>query len=236
MKTLLEERLQDAIFYIPNDENYDSIYEICAAVVKSRVKRAGRDMDGRLLRGLEAHFATNKSTLKLINRIREERPEEAQRLLTLGHEASTLRRDRKISLSSVSVKNPVLSRLLMTLFMIVTLPYNLVALILTLPIKGLCAFLFTKMKDYAFRNSVRYVVNLVLWPILMIIYSAVAYAVLPWEWALPITLLLLPAPIIAHEAWRLARLMKSDIRLLCCEELREKYRGIREIIERNDNL
>lgn len=236
MKTLLEERLQDAIFYIPNDENYDSIYEICAAVVKSRVKRAGRDMDGRVLRGLEAHFATNKSTLKLINRIREEKPEEAQRLLTLGHEASTLRRDRKISLSSVSVKNPVLSRLLMTLFMVVTLPYNLVALILTLPIKGLCAFLFTKMKDYAFRNSVRYVVNLVLWPILMIIYSAVAYAVFPWEWALPITLLLLPAPIIAHEAWRLARLMKSDIRLLCCEELREKYRGIREIIERNDNL
>ena len=236
MKILLEERLQDAIFYIPNDENYDSIYEICAAVVKSRVKRVGRDMDGRVLRGLEAHFATNKSTLKLINRIREEKPEEAQRLLTLGHEASTLRRDRKISLSSVSVKNPVLSRLLMTLFMIVTLPYNLVALILTLPIKGLCAFLFTKMKDYAFRNSVRYVVNLVLWPILMIIYSAVAYAVLPWEWALPITLLLLPAPIIAHEAWRLARLMKSDIRLLCCEELREKYRGIREIIERNDNL
>ena len=236
MKTLLEERLQDAIFYIPNDENYDSVYEICAAVVKSRVKRAGRDMDGRVLRGLEAHFATNKSTLKLINRIREEKPEEAQRLLTLGHEASTLRRDRKISLSSVSVKNPVLSRLLMTLFMIVTLPYNLVALILTLPIKGLCAFLFTKMKDYAFRNSVRYVVNLVLWPILMIIYSAVAYAVLPWEWALPITLLLLPAPIIAHEAWRLVRLMKSDIRLLCCEELREKYRGIREIIERNDNL
>ncbi len=236
MKTLLEERLQDAIFYIPNDENYDSIYEICAAVVKSRVKHAGRDMDGRMLRGLEAHFATNKSTLKLINRIREERPEEAQRLLTLGHEASALRRGRKISLSSVSVKNPVLSRLLMTLFMIVTLPYNLVALILTLPIKGLCAFLFTKMKDYAFRNSVRYVVNLVLWPILMIIYSAVAYAVLPWEWALPITLLLLPAPIIAHEAWRLARLMKSDIRLLCCNELRDKYRGIREIIERNDNL
>ena len=236
MKTLLEERLQDAIFYIPNDENYDSIYEICAAVVKSRVKHAGRDMDGRMLRGLEAHFATNKSTLKLIDHIRKEKPEEAQRLLTLGHEASALRRGRKISLSSVSVKNPILSRLIMTLFMVVTLPYNLVALILTLPIKGLCAFLFTKMKDYAFRNSVRYVINLVLWPILMIIYSAVAYAVLPWEWALPITLLLLPAPIIAHEAWRLARLMKSDIRLLCCEELREKYRAIREIIERNDNL
>ena len=70
----------------------------------------------------------------------------------------------------------------------------------------------------------------------MIIYSAITYALLPWEWALPITLLLLPAPIIAHETWRLFRLMKSDIRLLCCKELRAKYRDIRDIIEANDNL
>ena len=236
MKKLLEERMQDAIFYIPNDENYDAIYEICAAVVKNRVHHVGRDEKGRMLRGLEAHFTTNKSTLKLIDKIRADKPEEANKLLALGHEASSMRRDRKISLSSVSVKYPLFSRVLMTLFMIVTLPYNLIALILTLPIKGICAFLFTKMKDYAFRNSVRYVLNLVLWPILMIIYSAITYALLPWEWALPITLLLLPAPIIAHETWRLFRLMKSDIRLLCCKELRAKYRDIRDIIEANDNL
>ena len=236
MKKLLEERMQDAIFYIPNDENYDAIYEICAAVVKNRVHHVGRDEKGRMLRGLEAHFTTNKSTLKLIDKIRADKPEEANKLLALGHEASSMRRDRKISLSSVSVKYPLFSRVLMTLFMIVTLPYNLIALILTLPIKGICAFLFTKMKDYAFRNSVRYVLNLVVWPILMIIYSAITYALLPWEWALPITLLLLPAPIIAHETWRLFRLMKSDIRLLCCKELRAKYRDIRDIIEANDNL
>lgn len=236
MRSLLEQRMQSAIFYIPNDENYNAIYEICAAVVKSRVHNAGRDAEGRLLKGLDAHFATNRSTVELISDIREHSPESAERLLALGNEVHELRHKNKISMSSVSVKYPILSRLLMTLFMVVTLPYNLVALILTLPISGLCAYLFTKIKDYAFRNSVRYVVNLVLWPILMILYSILAYIFLPWQWALPTTILLLPAPIIAHEAWRLLRLVGSDIRLMRNKELRAKYREIRDIIEQNDNL
>ena len=144
-----------------------------------------------------------------------------------------MRHGKRISLSSVSIKYPLLSRLLMTLFMIVTLPYNLVASVLTLPINALAEFLFTKLKDPAFRNSVRYLLNLVLWPLLMIIYSIVAYVVLPWQWALPITIALLPAPIIAHETWRLLRLMRSDILLILDGELRAKYREIRQIIDTN---
>ena len=69
-----------------------------------------------------------------------------------------------------------------------------------------------------------------MWPLLMIIYSIVAYAVLPWQWALPVTLALLPAPIVAHETWRLLRLGLSDIKLLLNSGLRAKYREIREII------
>lgn len=141
-----------------------------------------------------------------------------------------MRHKERISLSSVSVKYPLLSRLLMTLFMIATLPYNILASVLTLPIKGLSEFIFTKLKDPAFRNSVRYLLNLVLWPLLMVIYSIIAYIVLPWQWALPITLLLLPAPIIAHETWRLVRLMRSDIKLMLNRELRAKYREIRLIL------
>ena len=102
--------------------------------------------------------------------------------------------------------------------------------ILTLPIKLLCNFIFTKLKDYAFRNSIRYLVNLLLWPLLMIIYSIVAYVVLPWQWALPVTLLLLPAPIVAHETWRLIRLVGSDVRLLMNKELRRKYSLIKDIV------
>ena len=141
-----------------------------------------------------------------------------------------MRRAERISLASVSIKYPVWSRIERTLIFIAALPYFIPISILTLPIKLLCNFLFTKLKDYAFRNSIRFLVNLVLWPILMIIYSVIAYSVLPWQWALPVTLLLLPAPIVAHEMWRLFRLAKSDLKLLRNSELRRKYSLIRDIM------
>ena len=78
--------------------------------------------------------------------------------------------------------------------------------------------------------SVRFLINLVLWPVMMIIYSIIAYLLLPWQWALPITLLLLPAPVVAHEMWRLFRLAKSDIKLLNNSALRQKYSDIRSIL------
>lgn len=233
LRTILDERMKQTIFYIPNDEEYDAKYEICAAAVKQQVRHIDRDASGRRRRGLEAHFAANNATLQELNRFKQEAPDVAKRLITLGNEASAMRQKEHISLSSVSIKYPLLSRLLMTLFMVVTLPYNLVAAVLTLPINALAEWLFTKLKDPAFRNSVRYLLNLVLWPILIVVYSVVAYIVLPWQWALPITIALLPAPIIVHEAWRLVRLMRSDIHLLLNGELRKKYREIRHIIDKN---
>ena len=73
-------------------------------------------------------------------------------------------------------------------------------------------------------------VNLLLWPVLMIIYASVAFALLPWQWALLVVALLLPAPIVAHESYRLIRIMISDTKLLLNKELRGKYAQIRDII------
>lgn len=230
MKEMLSERMQSSIFYIPNDEDYDAKYEICAAVVKKQVRRITPSVEGRRVHKLDAHFEANNLTLAQIARLKEENPAKAEQLLTLGREAAAVRRSKRISLASVSIKYPILSRVLKFLFFIVALPYCIPAAILTLPIKAVCNYLFTKLKDYAFRNSVRYLINLLMWPILMIIYSIVAYSLLPWQWALPITLILLPAPIVAHETWRLVRLGISDCRLLLDGELRRKYAQIRNII------
>lgn len=225
MKDLLTERMKESIFYIPNDENYDAVYEICAAVVKKQVKQLEKGKNR-----LDAHFEANNITVKRIEALKESDPDVAARLLKLGSEASKMRKGQRISLASVSIKFPVLSRILKFLFLVVALPYCIPVSILTLPINALCSFLFTKLKDYAFRNSIRYLVNLLLWPLLMIIYSAVAYICLPWQWALPLTIVLLPAPIVAQETWRLMRLVASDIKLLANTALRSKYREIRNII------
>ena len=230
VKDILAKRMRASIFYIPDDENYDATFEICATTVKAQVKQFPRRSDGKRMHNLDAHFLANNQIVEKIAQLKEQEPEKAEKLLTLGAEAFKLRKSKKINIESVSIKYPVLSRILKSLFVIATLPYCIPVSLLTLPIKGLLAFLLGKFKDQAFHNSVRYLVNLLLWPILMIIYSVVAYMLLPWYWALPLTLILLPAPIVAHETWRLMRLAISDIKYIFNKELQSKHAEIRKII------
>ena len=230
LKDLLDERMKQSIFYIPNDENYDAVYEICAAVVSKQARDFKADPELRKLRGLDAHFEANNKTVKHLGQIKENDPELHKELMALGNRASELRRSRRISLSSVSVKFNVFSRIKRIVLFLLLVPYAIPAAVLTLPMTIICQLLFKKLKDYAFRNSVRYVINLVMWPLLMAIYSAVAYSCLPWQWALPITIAALPAPIIVHEVYRLTRIFKSDIMLWRSKDLRECYAKIREII------
>ena len=226
MKDVLAERMKRSIFYIPNDENYNAVYEICAAVVKQQAKLYREKGENKL----DAHFRVNNITVEQIEQLKSENPDLAAELLQLGKEASERRKAKHISLASVSVRFPIFSRILKTLFVLLSLPYSIPASILTLPTTGICSLIFKKLKDYAFRNSIRFFINLIVWPILMIIYSAITYAVLPWQWALPVTLALLPAPIVAQECWRLLRLFASDFKLLADSDLRAKYRQIREIL------
>ena len=230
MRTCLEKRMQESIFYIPNDEDYDATYEICAAVVKKQVNHIKDDEEYGKLRGLDAHFAANNMTVKHLDYLKRVNPELAARLIELGNDASALRKAEHISLNSVSVKYPLLSRILKVLFVLITLPYTLVASVCTLPIKLACHFIFKLFKDQAFRNSVRYVINMVLWPILMIIYGVIAFMSLPWQWAALATVALIPAPIVAHEVYRLFRIMISDVKLWRCKRLRAIYREIRTLM------
>ena len=229
MREMLAERMKASIFYIPNDENYEASYEVCATVVKDQVKQMRKE-GIKPKHELDAHFEANRNTYAKIERIREKEPELADRLMKLGNEASKLRRSRHISLDSISLKYPVLSRILKLLFLIVALPYWVPVTVLTAPIKGLCAVLLRKIKDKAFHNSFRYVANLVLWPLLVLIYSVIAFVCLPWYWALAVIVALLPGPIVAHESWRLVRLVISDIKLMTFKELKEKYAEIKKII------
>ena len=230
MRDCLEERMQESIFYIPNDEDYDATYEICAAVAKKQVNHLKNDEEYGKLRGIDAHFAANNMTVKHLDYLKRVNPTLAARLIKLGNEASVMRKAEQISLKSVSVKYPLLSRLFKVLFMLVTLPYTLVATLFTSPIILVCNLIFKLFKDQAFRNSVRYVINLVLWPLLLVIYAIFAFIYMPWTWALLAIVALIPAPILAHEIYRLFRLMISDFRLWRNKELRAKYREIRKIM------
>ena len=231
LKEDLSGRIKSLITYIPDDENYNATYEVCAAGMKPQrqamVKAAKVKGIGRKF----AHFQANKALLEKIEAIKETQPEKFGKLMELGNEAYAERTSKEISLSSITNRFGFKQRRLGFIVSLLLLPYSIPASLLVLPINIACAKIFTLLKDYAFRNSIRFIFNLIVWPLLMIIYAAIAFSLAPWEYALAGVLLFLPAPIVAHEMWRMFRLEKSDIRLMRNKKLRGIYDQIREMLK-----
>ena len=230
LKEDLSGRIKSLITYIPDDENYNATYEVCAAGMKAQrfaMVKAAR------VRGVNrkfAHFQANKALLEKIGEMKENQPEKFSKLMELGNKAYAERTANKISLSSITNRFGFSQRRIGFIFSLLLLPYSVPAALLTLPINLACAKIFTLLKDYAFRNSVRFIFNLIVWPLLMIIYAAIAFSLAPWEYALAGVLLYIPAPIVAHELWRMFRLERSDMKLLHNKELRNTYAQIKELL------
>lgn len=230
MKNLLTERLHSCILYIPDDEDYNAMYEVCHAMQPYEMDVLQSETENRKKHRLERQFIANHTTLKRIAALKEREPEKARRLMELGREANALREKEGISIESVSEKTAAVSFIVRMLLVLVTLPYTLTVSVFASPLALVCKYLFTLLKDPAFRNSARYLVYLLVWPLLMLIYSVAAYSLLPWQWALPATLLLLPAPVVAHALWYRVRRTISDIKLQKEKKLRGLYGQIRNII------
>ena len=227
LKDLLTERLHATIFHIPNDEDYTATYEVCNAVEPFEMENISHS--GKHI--LEVQHEANKQALKRIEALKASDPDKAKKLLELGKEASLLRKKKGIDAESASVKKPLLSRLGRVLLTLITLPYTLPVSVLASPVVLLCQFIFTKLKDPAFRNSVRFVMNLVVWPLFVLIYAIIALCQMPWTSALLTTFLIIPAPFVAHEVWKTLRLVVSDVKLLRSKKLMKIYSQIREMMK-----
>ena len=232
MKDLLTERLHATLFRIPNDEDYDATYEICNAVEPLELEELLKEKGKRKMHSLEMQFQANNRTLKRIEALKDSNPDKVQELLELGNEASKLRKKKGIDVESVSVKKPLFARISRALLTLITLPYTIPASILASPLALICKYIFTMLKDPAFRNSVRFLMNLFVWPILVLIYAIIAFVLLPWQWAIFVLLLIMPAPYVAHELWKTARLIISDIKLLREKKLGKIYSKIRKVVVR----
>ena len=228
LKQLLTERLESAIFYVPNDENYNATIEICAALEAYEVEQLNKANKG--IHCLEQQLLANRSTLKRIEALKENDSDKAAKLFELANEAYRIRTAKGIDIASASVKKPLLSRMTRNIFSLLTLPYTVPASILASPVVFLSQFVCTKIKDPAFANSIKYVVNLVLWTLLVVVYGALAFTFLPWQLAILATLLVAPAPFVAHELWKTFRLLVSDMKLSKSEKLKNIYSHIKGLL------
>lgn len=230
MKNLLAERLQSTILYIPNEHEYNAIYEICNVAHTCEVEEIHNKKNTQNRHHLDLQSEAYFQTLKRITALKENDPETANNLIHLANKAFRIRESKGISLESVSSQRTVLSRIVQNLILLITLPYTLFASLFAIPMVLICNFIFTKLKDAAFRNSVRYLSFLLLWPMLLILYSLIACCAIPMIYALPLIILLIPAPIVAHDLWYALRIIASDIKLHKAKKLNHIYAQIREIV------
>lgn len=211
----LKDRLHDEISklftYIPDDEDYDAIWEI---VKMKNEKRAG---------GLYQKMLRNRATVDKVLKFREEHPEEAKNLFGRVNDFAKERVRQKISVISTAKKYPLLNSLWKLALLIVGLPYFVASAIVNLPIWLITLIIRGKLKDPAFGNTVSYGVELVLFPIIFIVGTILFFCHLPWMWASVGTVLLYFSYVLFVDYCELLRRTVSDIRWTFKKKLRKQY-------------
>ena len=215
---LLKDKLHDEISklftYIPDDEDYDAIWEI---VKMKNEKRAG---------GLYQKMLRNRATVEKVLKYKEEQPEEAKNLFECVMDFAKERKRQKISVMSTAKKYPLLNSLWKLAVLLVGLPYFVASAVVNLPVWLTTLIIRGKLKDKAFGNTVSFGVEFVLFPIIFIVGTIVLFCNLPWQWALAGTVLLFFSYMLFVDYHELARRCISDIRWTFKTRLRKQYESL----------
>ena len=215
LKDILHGELSKLFTYIPDDEDYDAIWEI---VKMKNEKRAG---------GLYKKMLRNRVTVEKVLNYREEQPEEAKDLFSRVLDFAKERKRQMISVTSTAKKYPLLNSLWKLAVLLIGLPYFVASAVVNLPVWLTTLIIRKKLKDPAFGNTVSYGVKLVLFPIVFIVGTVLLFCFLkPWYWALAGTVLLFFSYSVFVDYCELARRWISDVRWTFKTKLRKQYEAL----------
>ena len=215
---LLKDQLHDEISklftYIPDDEDYEAIWEI---VKMKNEKRSG---------GLYKKMLRNRVTVDKILALKENQPEEAQSLFKRVLDFTVERKRQKISVTSTAKKYPLVDSLWKLAVLLIGLPYFVASAAVNLPVWLTTLIIRGKLKDKAFSNTVSFGVEFVLFPIIFIVGTIILFCNLPWYWALLGTILLHCSYMVFVDYCELCRRWISDVRWTFKKKLRKQYESL----------
>ena len=215
----LSDQMKKLILHIPDDENYNATLELAQLYGKAQqqeLKLKGNSLINRYL--------SAKKTIKDVENSLKTATQETQELLDTAAEFSRKRHALGIGMASVLKQHIGLSLIGKIAFLLLGLPYFIFSAVATSPVTLLSVWLCSKFKDDAFHNTVRYLISLVLLPLLLLLVGIPVFIVLPWIWGLGFVLLFLPSFFFLHEYLRSMRLFVSDIKWLINKDLRRKIK------------
>ena len=217
----LASRMSKLITFIKDDEQLYNKWALTKMLAADKGLRYG-DFGRSLHKGMLA----NREIVADIEKACENKPEEMENLLEKVAEFDKKRRKKGISIYSFRKKNEALNAVGKAFAALIGLPYWIFSAIVSSPMWLTYNLLRSKTRDKAFHNTVGFGVKLALGTILLITYAILAFCLLPWPYALALTLLTIPSYSYFFDYLEGMRRYISDLKLLGEKKLRGKFKDI----------
>lgn len=217
LREILSQKLAREIVYIPDDEDYDAIWEYAKLKADNPdyfcSTLAGIEQtEGRRLKGLLRIQAVDKHAVAEALALRESKPEAARELFKMVDELRVWRIQNGISVYSIADEPGAFKLLLKILVALIGVPYYLFCGVVG-SIKWIPVILALRgVKDDAFYNTARYGVRLGLAIPALIVWSLVYFICFKWQIATALLLLSMPSLKYLYDYGRFFRILCSDIR------------------------
>lgn len=219
LKEMLAERMASLITYVPDDDDYDAVWEYAKLKADNpeyfRCALAECEKEaGRKLNGLERNQAVNRYAIAEALKLRENEPEKASELFQKIDRRRVWRIQNGVSVHSIArgvTWQKALGGLVLALL---GLPYFLFCAIVSLIVWLPSLLIIRKVDDDAFYNSVRTGVRLALSWIYIIGFAIAFFSLMPVLPAAVCTALLIPSYDYFTDYREFVRLKMSDIRWL----------------------
>ena len=205
-------RMSKLIAFVPDTDEYDAQWELtklCSAQL-CPLSTAER-------------LTINRAVIKHLLEKKEQ--QESEVTASLYADALDFKKERKlrgIHTSSTGHKHPLAASIANTIVLLCALPYYLFCMVAALPSWALSHFIVGKIKDKAFYNTARLGVNLILWPLLILICSIIALCTLPLVPALIGIALFIPAVAFFYDYNAFAVHTLSDWKWTFCKPLHSR--------------
>ncbi len=217
MREMLYEKLAQEIVFVPDDEDYDAIWEYAKLksdnpdYFRSTLKEI-ESREGKKLKGLLGKQAVDKEAVAQALALRENNPEEARELFASVDSLRLWRIQNGISVYSIANDQSGFIVFLKALLMLLGLPYYLFCAVVGM-IKWIPTTLILRnVKDDAFYNTVRYGVRLGFAIPALIVWTLVFFLCFSWKIALALLVLSLPSLKYLYDFGSFSRRVISDIR------------------------
>lgn len=217
LRQILTERMAGQIIYIPDDEDYDAIWEYTKLKADNpeyfkRTLAEIESKEGRKLKGLMRDQAVARQAVAEALALKQEDPDKAAELFKKVDQLRVWRIQNGLSVYAIANERNLFMILLEIILVILGLPYYafsaVVGSIKWIPL----ALILRNIKDDAFYNTARYGTRLAMAIPAAIIWALVYYLVFNWQLATVLFVLSLPSFKYLFDYGTFFRRFCSDIR------------------------